>query len=259
MQRWPEHFLADEAAYRLASAYVQTYDEGDARQGVKVLLDWLEKNPPKENLLASAMWQYLGDTYLFPLNNYPDAVAACIRADDIGLLERGREGPIYWKTAVMADRLWRRLSDDIPARLGGPGTLVPATLDQGYQAPSRYYGPVGIEHLHPDGPQKQAARNHYRGIARRYYEKVIVETPKSGKAYDAQQRLIAMGYEPPPIPQFALAAQQAMEAARARKEPLGTGPAEPPMATKSPVDRAWLDVPAGFAGPNSPLPIGARQ
>ncbi|MBN2241854.1 MAG: tetratricopeptide repeat protein [Acidobacteria bacterium] len=103
VDHFPEDKIAGEAMFRVASTYIQTYDLKQVKKGVKLLEDWLKKHP--DDPMASGMWQYLGDTYFYPLNDLRKSLDCYIHADDIGLLEKGREGPVYWRMAVMAERI----------------------------------------------------------------------------------------------------------------------------------------------------------
>jgi tetratricopeptide (TPR) repeat protein len=102
VERWPDRPIAGEATLRIGASYIQTYDEAQVRRGVAIIESWLERHPGDE--LASAMWQYLGDTYFYPLEQYQRSLDCYLKADAIGLVEKGREGPVYWRMAVMADR-----------------------------------------------------------------------------------------------------------------------------------------------------------
>ncbi len=102
VQNWPDDPIAGEATLRIAGTYIQTFDEAQVRQGTSILESWLKDHP--NDPLASAMWQYLGDTYFFPIANYSRAVACYRKADDLGLILQGRKGTVYWRTAVLADR-----------------------------------------------------------------------------------------------------------------------------------------------------------
>lgn len=95
--------LAHEATLRIAGTYIQTFDHDQVRTGVKLLKDWLEEHP--NNPLASAMWQYAGDALFYPLGEKKVAVAAYVEADKLGLLEEGREGPLYWRMANLAEQV----------------------------------------------------------------------------------------------------------------------------------------------------------
>ncbi len=95
--------LADEATLRIAATYVQEMDTDSVKKGISILTDWLAGHP--NNPLASAMWQYAGNTYLYPLNDYGPALECYLKADALGLMEKGREGPVYWRMANLADRL----------------------------------------------------------------------------------------------------------------------------------------------------------
>ena len=102
VDRWGKETIAGEATLRIAGTYIQTYKHKQARKGIKVLDKWLAKHP--RDPLASAMWQYLGDTYFFPLKDYTRCLDCYDKADEIGFIEKGREGPIYWRMAAIADR-----------------------------------------------------------------------------------------------------------------------------------------------------------
>lgn len=97
--------LADEATLRIAATYIQEMDSDSVKKGISILTDWLAKHP--KNPLASAMWQYAANTYLYPLNDYGQALECYMKADALGLMEKGREGPVYWRMANLADRLGR--------------------------------------------------------------------------------------------------------------------------------------------------------
>jgi tetratricopeptide (TPR) repeat protein len=93
--------IASEATLRLAGSYVQTFKAADLQKGADILLDWLKDHPADP--LASGMWQYTGDAYFY-LQNYRASLDAYIKADAIGWMDRGNEGPILWRMAVLADR-----------------------------------------------------------------------------------------------------------------------------------------------------------
>jgi len=50
------------------------------------------------------MWQYLGDTYFYPLDKYAESLSCYRKAEKIGFIEKYRRGPVYWRMAAMADR-----------------------------------------------------------------------------------------------------------------------------------------------------------
>jgi len=102
VERWADRSIAGEATLRIAGTHVQTFEGEEVAKGIALLEAWLAEHPDDE--LASGMWQYLGDTYFFPLAGYERSLACYEEADRIGLLETGREGPIYWRMAVLADR-----------------------------------------------------------------------------------------------------------------------------------------------------------
>lgn len=159
---WPGDPIAGEATMRLAATYIQTYEEEQVRKGITILEDFLAKHP--EDPLNSAMWQYLGDTYFMPLSKvvkddkerltfYRRSVESYQKAETIGWMQRGRQGGIYWRMAVIADR-----------------------------------------YLH-DAP-----------LAAKYYGKIIIETPNSGKAYESQLAIRRLNTENPglnaPVPKI---------------------------------------------------------
>lgn len=94
--------LAHEATLRIASTYVQSYDIEQCRHAMGLLEDWLAKYP--KNPLASAMWQYAGETWFWPIRDEKKAIECYLKAVDLGLLEKGREGPTYWRIAILAER-----------------------------------------------------------------------------------------------------------------------------------------------------------
>jgi tetratricopeptide (TPR) repeat protein len=139
--------LEGEATLRIAATYIQSYEKEPIAKGLGLLRGYLQDHP--RDPLASAMWQYMGETYFYPLQDYRSSLDCYKKADGLGLLEEGREGPIYWRMAVMADR-----------------------------------------YLHD------------RDTAIECYRKIIIKTPTSGKAYEAQLALKALGVEPPKIELF---------------------------------------------------------
>jgi tetratricopeptide (TPR) repeat protein len=145
--------LEGEATLRIAATYIQTYETEPISKGLDLLRSYLQDHP--KDLLASAMWQYMGETYFYPLKDYKNSLECYKKADALGLLEEGREGPVYWRMAVMADRY---LQD--------------------------------------------------RDTAIEYYKKIITKTPTSGKAYEAQLALKALGVEPPRIELFDIVGSQ---------------------------------------------------
>lgn len=97
--------LGHEATLRIAATYVQEMDADSVRKGIAILTDWLARYP--KNPLASAMWQYAGNSYQYPLNDQNAALDCYLKADALGLLEQGREGPLYWRMANLAERTGR--------------------------------------------------------------------------------------------------------------------------------------------------------
>ena len=103
LEQWPDESIAGEATLRIAATWVQTFEIEQVKRGVSILQHWLAAHP--NDPLASAMWQYLGQTFFYPLESYEESLACYLEADRLGLLEPGRAGIIYWRMATMADRL----------------------------------------------------------------------------------------------------------------------------------------------------------
>ena len=102
VDEWPDDIIAGEATLRVAATYIQTYQDDQVRKGIGILQTWLAGH--SQDPLASAMWQYLGNTYFYPLEDYAKSLDCYRKAEAIGFTEKGREGPIYWRMAAMADR-----------------------------------------------------------------------------------------------------------------------------------------------------------
>jgi tetratricopeptide (TPR) repeat protein len=103
--RWPNDPIASEATLRVAGTYVQAYDAPDfeqVRKGVDVLENWLAEHP--KDPYASVMWQYLGDTYFIPLKEEAKALEAYNQVDALGWTDKGNEGPLLWRAAILAER-----------------------------------------------------------------------------------------------------------------------------------------------------------
>jgi tetratricopeptide (TPR) repeat protein len=101
VERFPDDAIAHEATLRLAAAYVQSYRDEDVKQGTAILEKWLATHP--QGPWASAMWQYLGDTYFFPLADYGKSLAAYERADELGWLDDADIGRVWWRIAKIAE------------------------------------------------------------------------------------------------------------------------------------------------------------
>ncbi len=151
--RFPGDPIAGEAALRAASTLVMAFDEPNyekVKAGVAFLEKWLADHPNEE--LASVMWQYIGDAYFRPLQDYKNALQAYEKVDKLGWTDQGNQGPWYWRCAQLAERF----------------------LDQ---------------------PEPE--------IAAKYYAKIIIETPNSGKAYESMQALRRLNKPVPYSPLFA--------------------------------------------------------
>lgn len=98
----PGQLIASEATLRIAATYIQTYEHDQVVKGIDILEQWLADHSRDE--FASAMWQYLGDTYFYPLDKYAESLSCYRKAEQIGFIEEYRRGPVYWRMAAMADR-----------------------------------------------------------------------------------------------------------------------------------------------------------
>jgi tetratricopeptide (TPR) repeat protein len=105
-EKYPNDPIAGEATLRAAATLIQTYDAKDqyanVKQGIGLLEKWLASHPNEP--LASAMWQYVADTYFFPLNDNKAALAAYAKVDALGWTDRGNEGPWLWRCAVLSEK-----------------------------------------------------------------------------------------------------------------------------------------------------------
>ncbi|MBA3684451.1 MAG: hypothetical protein H0W72_04340 [Planctomycetes bacterium] len=77
----------------------------DVQQAVGILDGWLSAHPDEP--LAPVMWQYLGDIHFFYRNDDGAALDAYLAADRLGVLWASREGQLWWRMAVLAERLKR--------------------------------------------------------------------------------------------------------------------------------------------------------
>lgn len=106
IDRWPNAPIAGEATLRVAATLIQTYDAqnnyANVKEGIAILEKWLATHPNEP--LASAMWQYVADTYFFPLGDNQKALAAYAKVDELGWTDRGNEGPWLWRCAVLSER-----------------------------------------------------------------------------------------------------------------------------------------------------------
>ena len=104
--KWPKEPVASEGILRAAATYVQAYDAPkfeEVRKGVALLENWLAEHP--KDPYASVMWQYLGDTYFIPLKEERKSLDAYNQADAIGWTDKGNEGPLLWRSAILAERV----------------------------------------------------------------------------------------------------------------------------------------------------------
>lgn len=146
--------ISGEATLRAAATLVMAYDAPDyekVKQGVARLEAWIASHPKEP--LASIMWQYAGDAYFRPLDDYKNALRCYEEVDKLGWVDQGNQGPWYWRCAQIAERKLKL----------------------------------------PD-------------VAAKYYAKIIVETPNSGKAYESIQALKRLNKPIPASPMFDLTA-----------------------------------------------------
>ena len=106
IERFPNDEVAAEASLRLASAFVQSYKPDDVKAGIAVLERYLSGHP--NGPLASAMWQYLGDTYFYPLADDRKALDAYVKADRLGWLDDSDIGRVWWRMAQLGERIGDR-------------------------------------------------------------------------------------------------------------------------------------------------------
>jgi tetratricopeptide (TPR) repeat protein len=96
--------LADEAILWKAGSFIQIVGDIQSKnKGVAMLEDWLAKRP--NNIFASPMWTYLGQTYELELNNAPRALHCFVEADKIGLPAESQVSAYYWRIAIMAEKI----------------------------------------------------------------------------------------------------------------------------------------------------------
>jgi tetratricopeptide (TPR) repeat protein len=101
-ERWANDPIASEATLRIAGTYIQTFKTEQVHQGIDLLESWLKAHP--NDPLASAMLQYAGDTYYYPLRQYDKALACYVKVDELGWMDDSNKGASYWRMARLADR-----------------------------------------------------------------------------------------------------------------------------------------------------------
>lgn len=163
--RWSGDPIAGEATFRIAMTHITTRQPDQVNMGIAELRQWLAAHP--NDPLASAMWEYLGQTYkvhpISPIARHPwhdmaESIRCFMKADELGFTQPGREGPVYWAIGQMA---------------------------QGLMARAREAG-------------RSDEADHYRQLAQRYYRKLIRKAPNSGLGWPAWRILtvelgVAMG------------------------------------------------------------------
>lgn len=135
---WPADAIADEAALRYADTYFQRFGDPEAvAQGVDFLESWVEGRDDRP--MASVIWEVIAMVKHEQLVDYAGALAAFLKADELGLAEPNVAGALYYRAAKLAER-----------EVGDLDTAV------------------------------------------QLYQKVIVEAPRSGRAFNAQLALEAI-------------------------------------------------------------------
>lgn len=99
--KWPELPIAGEATLRLAGTYASTNTAEDARTAITTLQDWLKLHP--QDPLASAMWQFMGDTAYLRLTDHTKALPFYVTADELGLPSKTKAWKIHWRIAQIAE------------------------------------------------------------------------------------------------------------------------------------------------------------
>ncbi len=122
IDKYPSDPIVSEAVLRLAQAYTISFNREEIRKGIRVIKDWLKKHP--DDRLRGVMYLHLGDVYFYPLGEYRKCIDAYVKADELGALEEGREGFIYWRVAWLADhkvgdrkiavKYYKKLIVDVP-------------------------------------------------------------------------------------------------------------------------------------------------
>jgi tetratricopeptide (TPR) repeat protein len=127
---WPDLPIAGEATLRLAATFVQTYDPAQVRHGVELVETWLATR--EDEPLAAGMWQYLGDTYFYPLADHETSLRCYRKAEAIGFLDSNNVGTLCWRMAILAERF---LEDrDRAVEYYGKVIRSGAASGKGYQA-----------------------------------------------------------------------------------------------------------------------------
>lgn len=99
---WPNDPIAGEATLRIAATHIQTMDVKQDQIGIDILKKWLAAHPKEE--LASIMWQYIAETYFYPMQDYQQSLEAYEKVDQLGWTDEGNQGRVYWRIAVMCDK-----------------------------------------------------------------------------------------------------------------------------------------------------------
>lgn len=135
---WPDATVGDEAALRYADTYFQQFEDPDTvAQGVRFLEGWVEGRD--DRLMASVIWEVIGIVKHDQLNDAAGALAAFLKADELGLAEPNAAGTLYYRAANLAEN-----------EVGDIDTAI------------------------------------------RLYQRIIVEAPRSGRAFKAQLALEAL-------------------------------------------------------------------
>ena len=135
---WPDAMVGDEAALRYADTYFQQFEDPDVvAEGVRFLEGWAEGRD--NQMMAPVIWEVIANVKHDQLNDPAGALAAFLKADELGLAEPNAACTLYYRAANLAEN-----------QVGDIDTAI------------------------------------------RLYQKVIVEAPRSGRAFNAQLALEAL-------------------------------------------------------------------
>lgn len=159
--------IAGEAVLRLAATHIQTYEEAEVRKGIAQLEEWLAQR------------------------------AEQARASGRSMLEAEPLAPAMWM--YLSDSYFMPL-DDLARSLACLQEADSLGFLEGGREGATLWRAARLAHRLSEQESLAALeRAEYRATAIAFYQRVITQTPSSGKAYDAQRRLLGLGVEPPPI------------------------------------------------------------
>lgn len=143
MADYPDQPIIHEAAFRKAGVIFKRWQEDPQApiRSCEYLVQWLQKYP--DNPFASGMWQTIGFVQWSFLRNAETALAAYLRADELGLQDTINAGRTFWTIATLAEQT---------------GKLETAV---------------------------------------KFHRKIVIETPRSGRAYESRLVLKRLKAENP--------------------------------------------------------------